>query len=206
MNRKFIISVLLVSSLVPAGCSTTSDEDLLPRRDKTQSETGQKSLTGVAELAHTFGALVPFNDTNFIRLAKLHIASAEGFGARQLVVNVWPNGVQPIDVTDDTREFKSADDMRSFCVGDKGTDTDIIILGRIDTRRDSFENFSYVTSPRGELRTIVYTPLGRYEERIVTPGDPVYQKASKDFELQVMFWIGIESDLKANLESNRPRR
>ena len=94
-------------------------------------------------------------------------------------------------------ESRSGNDVRAISVGDK--DTDYIILGRVDTRPDSFENVSYLTSPRGELRCIVYTPLGRSEERIVASGDPVYEKAIKDFEDQVAFWIGIELKLREKL-------
>ena len=199
MKRANTVSILLLGTFVLSSCSRSSEGSLVRGGNNNQRDTSSKSLSVVAEVIHSFGRLVPV-DAGIVRLMKLPVTREDGtFKARQVVLNVTPNEVQRIDVgpVDDARGIEIGNDVRGIFVGDK--DTGNIILGRIDTRRDSFENFRYLTSPGGELRCIVYTPSGRSEERIVDPGDPIYGKAIKDFEDQVAFWIGIEPKLKQML-------
>ena len=175
MKRHIVPLVLLVCSLTVGSCSRSPEGGRVADSNKNQNTTGQKSLAGVAEVVHSFGDLIPAN-ADMVRLMKL--PSQEGkYNARQLILNPKP------------------DDMRAIYVGDE--DVENIILSRADTHSDRFERYAYLTSQQGELRCIVYTASGSREQRIITSADASYQKAVKDFKDQVMFWIGMEPELRA---------
>ncbi len=178
MNKEIASLLLVLAAFALSGCSKSSDGKLAPAGNNNQRLASQTPLAGVAEVVLRDGDLIPAN-VDMVRLMKLPTAGQDdGYYCRQIVLKPQP------------------DDVRGIYVGVKDNET--IILGRIDQRRDAFERYSYLTSPRGELRCIVYTSSGSREQRILANGDSGYEKAIKDFENQVAFWFGKEQELKTN--------
>jgi hypothetical protein len=183
MKRRLAVFVVL-NALGLTGCSGSPVGGSI-NRDNNQNIADQP-LAGVAAVTHEFGELIPANP-DMVRLMKLPITSRDGvYSARLIMMN------------------PKRDDMRAIYVGDQ--DADNIILGHVDQTRGSFERYSYLTSPRGELRCVVYTSSGSTEQRIVARNDSGYQKAARDFADQVLFWTNAEGELKERFRGKESRQ
>jgi len=169
---KIRFAIVLLSALTISGCAEPAEQLGTTGGNKKHGIVIEKPFENAVEVARRSGNLIPANP-DMIRLMKLPITKDDGtYPCWQLIVEPSPN------------------DVRAIYVGEK--DPDIIILGRANTRRGAFEHISYLTTPRGELRCVVYSNYGSKEQEIIEPNDPRYQKAVSDFEDQVSFWRNVK--------------
>lgn len=178
MNSR-LVAVFLVSALAISGCSKLSEQGTATGGNNNRSVVGTKALAHAAEVARSSGDLIPANP-DMVRLMKLPVTNKDG------TYSCWQLIIKPAN-----------DDVRAIYVGAK--DTDNIILGRVNTRREAFERYSYLTSPGGELRCVVYSYWGSLDQQIIERNDPRYQRAATDFEEQVAFWRNVEGKARAKL-------
>ncbi|HKA22036.1 MAG TPA: hypothetical protein VKN18_27405 [Blastocatellia bacterium] len=175
---KIRLAILSLSALAVSGCAKPAEQLGTTVGNNKHGVVLTQRFANAVEVARSSGTLIPANP-DMVRLMKLPVTNDDGaYPCWQLIIEPTPN------------------DVRAIYVGEK--DPDIIILGRVNTRREAFERYSYLTSPRGELRCVVYTNWVSKEQTIIEPNDPHYQRAALDFEDQVTFW--------RNVEGNSPRK
>lgn len=181
--KKTAALFLVLSALTSSGCQKSSNHADQGGNHK-NAMTGLV-LAGVAEFVRSSGCRIPASE-EMVRLMKLPTDQDGKY-------YVWQFGVSPKD-----------EDIRAIDVGEKNAED--VFLSRVNTARDAFERYSHLTSPRGELRSTVYTSYGSREQRLIGPSDPNYQKALTDFESQVEFWTSREQQIREKFPTGAPRQ